>query len=103
MRKLIAATFVIALAATLASAETYSFKLPTAGTINGTTLKAGPYKIEVDDNGEAKIFQRGELITTARVEVRERENAARRVSVLRDANGNIQEIRLKKQVVVFVR
>lgn len=107
MRKLFTVTFALALVAVLAAspvlAKTYSFKLFQNGKINDTQLKPGSYKLELNDNGEALIYEGKELVTKARVEVKPRTNGATRASVLLDAEGNILEVRTKKQVVVFVR
>ena len=43
------------------------------------------------------------MVAKATVEVKPRTNGSTRSSVLRNADGVITEIRLKKQVVVFVR
>jgi len=43
------------------------------------------------------------MVVKATVEVKPRTNGSTRNSVLRNADGAITEIRLKKQVVVFVR
>ena len=106
MRRLFSTAAVLALAATLAAgslwAETHSFKLFREGTINGTTLKPGTYKLELNGQGEALIYRGRQMVAKARVEVRA-SNGEARGSVLQAADGSIQEIRLHKQVVVFVR
>lgn len=107
MRKLMTAVLLTALVATVASsplwAKTYSFRLSQAASINGTQLTPGAYKLELNGNNEALIYRNGKLLTKATVEVKPRTNGSTRNSVLRNADGAITEIRLKKQVVVFVR
>lgn len=107
MRKLMTAVLLTALVATVASsplwAKTYSFRLSQASSINGTQLTPGAYKLELNGNNEALIYRNGKMLTKATVEVKPRTNGSTRNSVLRNADGAITEIRLKKQVVVFVR
>ena len=107
MRKLMTAVLLTALVATVASsplwAKTYSFRLSQAASINGTELTPGVYKLELNGNNEALIYRNGKMVTKATVEVKPRTNGSTRSSVLREADGAITEIRLKKQVVVFVR
>lgn len=107
MRKLFTTTLAIALAAALAasplSAKTHSFKLLRDATVNGAELRAGTYKLELNGQGEAVIYRSGEVVAKARVEVRPLENGSRRGTVLQGADGSIREIRLNKEVVVFVR
>ncbi len=95
------------LVATVASsplwAKTYSFRLSQAASINGTELTPGVYKLELNGNNEALIYRNRKLVAKAPVEVKPRTNGSTRGSVLRKADGAITEIRLKKQVVVFVR
>ncbi len=107
MRRLFTLVIVLAVisavAASSALADTYSFKLNREGRINGTTLEAGKYTVEVDGNGEAHIYKGKELVTKASAQVKPRTNGATSGSVLIDAQGNILEVRTKKEVVVFVR
>lgn len=106
MRRLFSTAAVLTLVATVAAgslwAETHSFKLFREGTINGTTLKAGTYKLELNGQGEALIYSGRRMVAKARVEVRN-SNGEARGSVLQDPDDSIREIRLNKQVVVFVR
>lgn len=105
MRKLFTATVVAALAVSLVAspvlAATHTFKLFRDGKINGTTLEPGKYKLEFSDS-EAKVYQGKTLVTTAPVEIKQNGGNSR-ASVLQDADGNIIEVRTKKQIVVFVR
>lgn len=107
MHRLGIATVAIALVATLTAgslwAETHSFKLLKEGTINGTALKPGSYKLELNGQGEALIYRNGQMVAKSRVEVRVPAAGDLRGSVLQAADGSIREIRLNKQVVVFVR
>jgi hypothetical protein len=109
MHKLFTATVVAALAVALVAtpvlAATHTFKLFRDGKINGTTLEPGKYKLEFSDS-EAKIYQGKTLVTTSPIEVKQNGGNSRansRASVLQDADGNIIEVRTKKQIVVFVR
>ena len=78
----------------------YSFTLGHSGSINGTQLEAGTYKLELTDSGEAIVYQRGERIISTPVEVEPLLKSFARNSIL-IIDGAIKEIRLKKQVVVF--
>jgi len=106
MRRLFTATIVAALAVALvaspALAATHTFKLFRDGKVNGTTLEPGKYKLELEGS-EAKIYQGKTLVVTASVEVKQAENGNGRTAVLQDAEGNLLEVRTKKQVVVFAR
>jgi hypothetical protein len=105
MGRLFTATITLLLVAVLAAspvlAKTYSFKLSNDCKINGVLLKAGSYKLELNDNSEALIYGGKELVTKASVEVKSRPKGS--TSVLTDADHNILEIRTKDKVVVFVR
>lgn len=107
MRKLftpsIALTLVLVLAAAPLLAKTHNFTLHQNGKINGTALEPGKYKLELNDNDEALIYQGKELVTKSPVEVKPLTNGSSSGSVLLDAKGNILEVRTNKQVVVFVR
>lgn len=109
MRKLFTAAIALALFVALAAspssalAKTHDFTLSQTAKINGTTLEAGKYKLELTGDTEAHIYKGNELVTKAPVEVKELKNGNTQASVLQDASGNVMEIRLKKQVVVFVR
>ncbi len=107
MRKLMTAVLLTALVATVASsplwAKSYSFRLDQASSIGGTQLKPGAYRLKLNGNNEALIYRNRKLVVKATVEVKPRTNGSTRNSVLRNADGAITEIRLKKQVVVFVR
>lgn len=109
MRKLFTAVIALALFAALAAspssamAKSYDFTLSQTSKINGTTLEAGKYKLELNGDSEAHIYKDKELVTKAPVEVKELKNGNTQASVLQDASGNVKEIRFKRQVVVFVR
>ncbi len=80
----------------------YSFTLVQSGSINGTQLEAGKYKLELTDSGEAIVYQRGERVTSTPVEVKPLPKGSTRNSVTYKQDGTIKEVRLKKQVFVFV-
>lgn len=107
MRTLFTVTVAIALVAALTAsplwAKTHSFKLFRDGSLNGTELPAGTYKLELNGQGEALIYRNGEMLVKAKVEVKPLSNSATNNSVLQLSDGTVREIRLKKEVVVFVR
>lgn len=99
----IALALVLALTATPVLAKTDDFTLSQSGKINGTALEPGKYKLELNGDNEALIYRNKELVTKARVELKPLQNSRASGSVLFDAQGNVLEVRTKKQVVVFVR
>lgn len=107
MRKLFSTAVALVLLATLAAspvlAKAHSFTLPRDGSINGTALEQGKYKLELNGDNEAMIYQGDEMVAKAQVEVKPLANSASKGTVLIGANGDILEVRLNKQVVVFVR
>ena len=107
MRKVFAATFAISLVLALATgslwAAPHKFKLHRGATLNGTELQAGSYELELNGEGEALIYRNGKMVTKARVTTKPLSNGDAPSSVLQAADGSLREIRLKEQVVVFVR
>ncbi len=105
MRKLNLLVALIALASLAAAsslqAETHSFTLTREAQLNGTTLKPGLYKLELNGGGEALIRRGKEVLVKAPAEVRPGTGAAN--SVVTGADGELREVRLKNKVVVFVR
>lgn len=105
MRKLLVTAFVVALTAavfsTSAVAATHKFTLSRESTVSGIQLEKGKYKLELEGT-QATIIQKNQVVATAQVEIRDTK-PANPGSVLVDADGNLKEIRLKNQVVVFTR
>jgi len=117
MRKLFTATFAIMLVASLVSGSVWAksdwgFELYRTHEINGTQLKPGSYKLQLNGNNEADIYRKGKrsignwgiskkLITTATVEVRPLGNGMDPNSML-ISGGSIREIRTKDKVIVFL-
>ncbi len=105
MRKLLVTAFVVALTAavfsTSAFAATHKFTLTRESTLSGIQLEKGKYKLELNGT-EATITQKGRVVATAQVEIRDAK-PANPGSVLVSADGALKEIRLKNQVVVFAR
>ncbi|MCI0402054.1 MAG: hypothetical protein L0212_00840 [Acidobacteria bacterium] len=106
MRKLNLLVALIALASLAAAsslqAETHSFTLSREAQLNGTTLKPGLYKLELNGGGEALIRRGKEVLVKAPAEVRPNSNGAAG-SIVTGPNGELREVRLKNKVVVFVR
>lgn len=109
MRRLFPYTIAIALAAVLAAspllAKSVEFTLSQDSRVNNTELKAGTYKLELKSDSEAVIYNSHskDPVAKASVTVKPLKGGSKQVSVVRDAEGNILEIRTKEQVVVFVR
>ena len=109
MRKLFTLSLATALVAMMAAspllAKTHEFSLGQDSRLKGTELKAGTYKLELNGDTDAVIYntQNKTLATRAEVRIKPLQSGQNRNSVVRDAEGNITEIRLSKEVVVFVR
>ncbi|MGE5646946.1 MAG: hypothetical protein ACM336_14255 [Acidobacteriota bacterium] len=93
MKKLILAFLFIALA--VASAKTYSLKLFQPSVVAGTELKAGDYRVNVDEN--KVVITNGKQSVESAVKVEET-NSKFNTTTVRYANADgktrIQEIRL---------
>jgi hypothetical protein len=81
--------------------KTHRVQFMNDAVINGTTLDAGRYKVEVNGDNEALIYSGKELIAKAKVEVQPLGDATPN-SVAQKADGTVIEIRLKDQKIVFV-
>ena len=107
MRRLFTAALLIALVAILAAsplwAKAHSFKLIKPASINGTELRPGQYKVELNAENEAVISRDGRVVVKTRAETRPSSKTDLPGSVLLAADGSIKEICLKGLVVVFVR
>jgi hypothetical protein len=108
MRKRFTTSLAIALVALLAAgpvlAKTHSFTLSQDARLNGTQLAAGDYKLTLNDDGTATLYNSHQKspVTTAAVKVKPAKNRSA-ASVLIDAQGNLLEVRTGKEIVVFVR
>lgn len=107
MHRFLATTLVVALAAAVTAspvlAKTPTFKVHVQCSINGTQLEPGTYRLKLNSSNEAEIYRGKDKVVTAKVEVKPLTDSRNRGSVLRAADGSISEIRLKGQVVIFVR
>ena len=109
MRRLFTPAFALALVALVAAspllAKSIEFTLSQDSRLNGIELKAGTYRMELIGESEAVIYNSHSKVPVAKaaVTVKPLKNGTSRVSVLRDADGNLLEVRSVKQVVVFVR
>ncbi len=106
MRKLFTAAFAVVLVTTVASGPVWAksgwdFQLYRTRVINGTQLKRGSYELRLNGNNEAEIYRNRKLITKATVEVRPLEKGTDANSILTNSDV-IVEIRMKKEVVVFL-
>ena len=106
MRKLLTAAFAIVLVTTLVSGSAWGksgwdFQLGRTRVINGTQLEKGSYELRLNGNNEAEIYRNRKLITTATVEVRPLKKTTDANSILTRSDV-IVEIRMKKEVVVFL-
>ncbi len=106
MRKLFTAAFAIVLVATLASGPVWAksgwdFQLTRTRVVNGIQLEHGSYELRLNGNNEAEIYRNRKLITKATVEVRPLKRGTDANSILTKSDV-IVEIRMKKEVVVFL-
>ena len=106
MRKLFTAAFAIVLVATLASGPVWAksgwdFQLTRTRVVNGIQLERGSYELRLNGNNEAEIYRNRKLITKATVEVRPLKRGTDANSILTKSDV-IVEIRMKKEVVVFL-
>lgn len=99
---LVVVALVAAVAATPVEAKTHTFKVTEPFSIAGTALQPGTYKLKLTDNGEAEVYQAKVKLVTARVELKPRPKRIAADSVFVDSDGSLREVRLKKQIVVFV-
>ncbi len=87
-------------------AKDYRFRLFLEGVLNGVQFKEGVYTLKLESEGnphpKAKILRNGKLLTEAPVQVRARAGE-RANTVMQDADGTLREIRLKSQVIIFVK
>lgn len=81
--------------------RTVNFEVPLECSINGVTLKPGKYKMKINGESEVEIYDRKELVVTARVEIQPLGDA-KSGTISRNGDGTLKEVRLKKERVVFV-
>ena len=72
-----------------------------AANVNGVELKPGNYQLKMADENTAEIYKGKRLVVTAKVELAPLGNATPG-SVSQGVDGNVREIRLKQEKVVFV-
>lgn len=96
--------FVAALLVSPLQAKDYRFQLPMSGSVEGVSLKEGTYVVKLEGGGNphltARIVRNGKILAETEVNVRERDGEQAN-TVLQDADGNLREIRLKRQVIIF--
>ncbi len=81
--------------------KTHRVQFMNDAVINGTTLDAGRYKMELNGDNEALFYDGKDLIAKAKVEVQPIGNATPN-SVAQKSDGTVIEIRLKNEKVVLV-
>lgn len=109
MRKLLTLAFASVLVITLASGPVWAksgwdFQLTETGVISrtNTVLEPGWYELRLNGNNEASIYRKRKLLTTVPVEVLPLETGKDANSIL-TKSAVIVEIRMKKEVVVFLK
>jgi hypothetical protein len=81
--------------------KTHRVQFMSDAVINGTTVDAGRYKMELNGDNEALFYSGKDLIAKAKVEVKPIGNSTPN-SVAQKADGTVIEIRLKNEKVVLV-
>jgi ABC-type cobalamin transport system ATPase subunit len=87
--------------ATTLLAESHRIELIRPGEIGGQQLKAGKYKLVLNGQGTAEIYRGRKLLAKASVEVLPLGDRIPR-SISQTQDGELKEIRLKKERVVFI-
>ena len=82
-------------------AESHRIELIRPGEIDGQELKAGQYKLVLTGQGTAEIYRGRKLLVKAKVEVLPLGDRIPS-SINQTQNGELKEIRLKKERVVFI-
>ena len=91
MRSTLLSLMLLFTGAALASATTYNVKLLETTNVHGTQLKAGEYRLDVD-NGKA-VFRRGKTTAEAPAKVATADQKFKSTKFLYD-NGSLREIDL---------
>ena len=103
MKKLLTIAFVFALVSLLFCspvwARSCNFQMLTEADIDGTHLTSGKYKLILEGE-DAEIYRNGHFLVKAKVEVHRLEEGVSAHSI-KIVNGQLREIRLKKDCVVF--
>lgn len=81
--------------------KTHRVQFMSDAVINGTTLDAGKYKMELNGDNEALFYSGKEVIAKATVEVKPIGDATPN-SVAQKSDGTVIEIRLKNERIVLV-
>lgn len=81
-------------------AESTGFWLPLDLKLNGVTLEKGKYEVELNGDDQATILRKGRKVVSAAVERQPLGN--RQPNSVASISGEITEIRLKDEVLVFV-
>lgn len=84
-----------------AQGSSHTFKVSTPVKVHGVELAPGKYTLQLNGDTEAIIYQKDKELVRARVEVKSLANGTRANSILRSTDGELLEVRLGKQVVVF--
>lgn len=92
MNKLIIAFASVALAAAASAATRYNITLFQPSVINGTELKPGDYKVEVD--GDKAVFKQGKKMFEAPVKLEESKDKYASNTVRYLLGGKVEEIRI---------
>ena len=106
MRKIILLTVVVSLvlcmASTAAVAKNHKVKLHTDTVVAGQIIKPGSYLVKLSDDGMLGIYK-GRKLMAETIVTMEPLNTATPNSVSLDVEGNLKEIRFKKEKAVFTK
>ncbi len=88
------------MASTAAMAKNHKVKLHSEAIISGTVIEPGSYTVKISDEGLLGLYKGRDLLAESEVTIEAMGNETPN-SVSLDVNGNLKEIRFKKEKVVF--
>ena len=104
MRRTVGLTLILLLAGFFsvdrARSESHRIEILKTASVNGVQLKPGVYRLGLNGANEVEIYKGRRLLIKAKVELVPLANAAAN-SVLQTTSGQLKEIRLEKERVVF--
>jgi hypothetical protein len=84
-----------------ARSENHKFKVTLTTSLNGVELKPGTYRLNLNGENEAQIYKGRKLLVTAEVETVPLAKATPN-SLVQKTTGELKEIRLEKERIVFL-
>jgi hypothetical protein len=91
MKKIMFAVATFALTA-LAASNTFHVTFDDAAWINGTQVKAGDYKLQIE--GDKAVLKSGKTVVEAPVKMQTADHKFQSTGVVKDSKGKVQEIQI---------